>query len=226
MHLFMDIETIPAQAPWVREELAAAVTAPGQFKKPESIAEWLAENRDKEADAAWLKTSFDGGVGQIVCIGWAVDEEAPLSLVADDLSLESERRILSAWFDELRRESSYTHGQRPTVIGHNHVGFDVPFIWKRAIVHGLRPPLWFPRNPKPWADSVVDTMVFWDPTQRAGGSMDRLCRILGIPGKVGMSGADVWPAAQRGEFAKIADYCRGDVERTRALWRRMTFAEK
>lgn len=36
---YFDIETIPAQDPSVRAELAAAVTAPSQYKKPESIAE-------------------------------------------------------------------------------------------------------------------------------------------------------------------------------------------
>ena len=62
-------------------------------------------------------------------------------------------------------------------------------------------------------------------TQRAGGSMDRLCRLLGIPGKGDISGADVWPMVKAGKLAEVAEYCRGDVERTRALYNRMTFHE-
>ena len=72
--VFFDIETIPCQLPGVLDEFKAAVTAPAQYKKPESIAEWLKENRDSEGEAAWLKTSFDGGMGHVVCIGLAVDD--------------------------------------------------------------------------------------------------------------------------------------------------------
>lgn len=216
---YFDLETIPAQDPAVRAELAAAVTAPAQYKKPESIAEWLAENREKEADAAWLKTSFDGGVGQIVCIGWADADDKPHSYFVRDLTPASERTIIEDFFCAM-----LDAGPR-TLVGHNIIGFDLPFLWKRCMVHGIKPPTLFPRNPKPWAETVVDTMLLWDAGQRAGGSMDRLCRLLGIPGKGDFGGAEVWPAIQRGEFAKVAEYCRGDIERTRAMFKRMTFAE-
>ena len=54
--------------------------------------------------------------------------------------------------------------------------------------------------------------------------MDRLCKILGIPGKGDMDGSRVWPMVQSGKIAAVADYCRGDVDRTRAIHKRMTFA--
>lgn len=217
-----DIETVPAQAPWVREELLAAVKAPGTFKKPESIAQWLAENREAEAEDAWLKTSFDGGLGQIVCIGFAINDDAPTSYIAPDLSLAAERKLIEDFFCVLLDAYGGGHGLKPLLVGHNHVAFDIPFIWKRAVVHGIKPPLWFPRNPKPWSEIVFDTMTQWV-GDRDRVSMDRLCKILGIPGKDGMSGDKVWPAIQRGEFDRVASYCRDDVSRTRAMWRRMTF---
>lgn len=223
--IVFDIETIPSQLPGIREELAAAVQAPAQYKKADSIAQWLAENRGAEAEAAWLRTSFDGGLGQIVCIGWAIDGQEPRSVQVDGLGQEAEADMLRCWFAEIGPAYTGSHGTRPVLIGHNHIGFDIPFVWKRCMVHGIRPPAWFPRNPKPWADSVVDTMLLWDQTQRAGGSMDRLCRLLGIPGKGGISGADVWPMVKAGDIEGVARYCRDDVERTRALWRRMTFQQ-
>lgn len=224
MNIYFDIETIPSQLPGIREELSASVTAPATYKKPESIAQWLAENREAEAEAAWLKTSFDGGVGQIVCIGWAVEDRPAVSLVCNDLSLADEADVLGEWFDRLKTAHSGNSGTRPVLIGHNHIAFDIPFVWKRAMVHGIKPPGWFPRNPKPWAESVIDTMLLWDANQRSGGSMDRLCRLLGIPGKGDFGGADVWPAIQDGDFENVASYCRADVERTRAMFKRMTFA--
>jgi len=225
MNIFLDAEMIPCQWPGILAEFAADVKPPGTHKKPDTIAAWLAENREAEAEAAWLKTSFDGGMGQIVCLSWALDDGDTRALAVPDLTFSSEAALLEVWFSDLNALHNGTGGTRPVLIGHNHVAFDIPFIWKRAMVHGIRPPLWFPRNPKPWAESVVDTMMLWDSTQRAGGSMDKLCRVLGLPGKGGMSGADVWPMVRGGRIDEVTEYCRADVERTRAMYRRMTFEQ-
>jgi 3'-5' exonuclease len=215
---YFDIETVPAQDPAIRAECRAAITPPGNYSKPETIEKWLAENRDKMGDEAWLKTSFDGGVGQCVCIAFAVGDGIVHSYGVSDLSRESETKMLQDFFCAL------TDAGHVCLTGHNIVGFDIPFLWKRAMVLNVKPPFNFPRNPKPWSELVCDTMLFWDATQRAGGSMDRICRLLGIPGKDGFSGADVWPAIERGEFARVASYCAADVERTRLMHKRMTFA--
>ena len=217
--LTFDIETIPCQLPGIKEEFAQQVTAPAQYKKPESIAEWLRENRESEAESQWLKTSFDGGMGQCIAIGYAVDDEPARCLYVEDTSREAEAAILSDFFSVVSEAGS---GKK--LVGHNIIGFDLPFLWKRAMVLNVKPPFFFPRNPKPWSDMVCDTMLMWDATQRAGGSMDRLCRLLGIPGKDGMDGSQVWPYFQTGRHQEIASYCQGDVERTRAMYQRMSFS--
>ena len=217
---YFDIETIPSQDPAIRADILAGIKAPGQFKKPESIAAWLEENRDAEAEAEWLKTSFDGGAGQIVCIGFADGDGKAYSYIPGDLSRAEERSTIEAFFCAL------TDAGHRTLVGHNIIGFDLPFIWKRCMVLDIKPPAIFPRNPKPWSELVQDTMLLWDGQQRAGGSMERICRLLGIPGKGDFGGADVWPAIRDGRFAEVAEYCRGDIERTRAMFKRMTFAEQ
>jgi len=219
-HFYFDIETIPAQDPAIKAELAAAVKAPGTYSKPESIAKWLDENREAEAEAAWLKTSFDGGAGHVVCIAWAVGDGLAVCTHAGGIpTADEERETLRAFFERVRDAGHCTF------IGHNIIGFDLPFLWKRAMVLGVKPPTIFPRNPKPWSELVQDTMLLWDGQQRAGGSMDRICRLMGIPGKQGMSGADVWPMVQAGRLDEVVEYCRADVERTRAMYKRMTFAD-
>ena len=215
---YFDIETIPDQNPESRAEYRAAVTAPAKYSKPESIAEWLAANRDAEGDAAWLKTSFDGGVGQVVAIGFAVGDGPVHCYGVDDLNRDEETQLMQDFFQALYNES---HIQ---LVGHNIAGFDIPFLWKRAMVLNVKPPFNFPRNPKPWAENICDTMTLWDSQLRAGGSMDRICKLFGLQGKGDFSGADVWPAIERGEFQRVRDYCKDDVERTRAMHRRMTFA--
>ena len=220
--IFFDIETIPSQLPGVREEFIAAVQAPAKYSKPESIAEWLAANREAEGEAAWLKTSFDGGVGHVCCIGLAVDDEMPRSyqIPADAIGNRNhEAEVLMNFFSDL------TDIGRGVLVGHNIIGFDLPFLWKRCMVLGIKPPAWFPRNPSKYSSEMVrDTMLLWDQDQRAGGSMDRLCKLLGIPGKGDMSGADVWPMVAAGDIDGVAEYCRADVHRTRRMFKRMTFA--
>lgn len=225
VEITIDIESVPCQWPGILDEYRAAVQAPATNKKPESIAAWLEEHREAEAEAAWLKTSFDGGMGQICVIGWAIDDEPAEALQVADLTPDAEAELLRYWFDQLRQAYSGTHHQRPIIIGHNHVSFDLPFIWQRAIVHGIKPPMWLPRDPKPWSESVFDTMTQWAGV-KSRISMDRLCRVLGIPGKDGMTGADVWPAVKAGRIDEVAAYCKKDVERTRAIHKRLTFSEQ
>lgn len=236
MNVFIDIETIPSQDPAViealredmREELneaLAAVKAPGNYRDEAKIAAFiddakikLMDEHEAAVEAAYLKTGLDGGAGQVCVTGWAFDDEPPKSLfTADGLD---ESAVLQTFFEHLA--DAYRPTNRMRFIGHNHVGFDLPFIWKRAMILGIKPPGCLPRNPKPWDDSVFDTMTEWAGV-RDRISMDKLCRALGIPGKGGISGKDVWPMVQAGRIAEVAEYCRGDVERTRAIYKRMTF---
>ncbi len=217
--VYFDIETVPCQLPGIRDEFIKNVKAPAQYKKPESIAEWLRENAVAQGEADWLATSFDGGMGQVCVIGWSLNDEPAQSYQVGDLSREQERELLESFFSVL------TDIGHAVFVGHNVIGFDLPFIWKRAMVLGIKPAWSLPRNPKPWGELCQDTMLLWDGQQRAGGSMDRICRLLGIPGKGDISGADVWPLVQAGRINDVAAYCRDDVERTRAMFKRMTFTD-
>ena len=217
--LFFDIETIPCQAPDSLAEFRAAVTAPAQYKKQDSIDVWLHDNREAEGEKAWLSTSFDGGLGQICIIGWAFGDGPPYTAVVDDLSPDAESHVLRQFFQAVSDSGAGTK-----FVGHNIIGFDIPFLWKRAMMLGVKPSWCFPRNPKPWGDTVADTMLLWDPSQRSGGSMERLCKLLEIPGKGDMDGSKVWPMVRDGRIADVAAYCGGDVWRTREMYRRMTFS--
>jgi predicted PolB exonuclease-like 3'-5' exonuclease len=222
MNIYFDIETIPCQSAGVRDDFLASVRPPAVYKKPESIAAWLAENREAEGEQAWLQTSFDGGLGQVVAIAWAVDEADPHCLHVEDLTLKGESDLLACWFREMGRMHS-TSGTRPVLVGHNIVGFDLPFLWKRAMIHRVRPPAWFPRHPKPWAESIEDTMYLWDSEQRKGAGLDRICKLMGLAGKDGISGADVWPMVRAGRIKDVAKYCLGDVRAVRSIHHRMHF---
>jgi hypothetical protein len=83
-----------------------------------------------------------------------------------------------------------THLHVPVVVAH-HAGFDVRFIWQRAIVLGVTPPSWWPIDARPWdSDRIYDTMTAWAGHGNRIG-LDRLCRALGLPGKTGVDGSQV-----------------------------------
>lgn len=215
--VYFDLETIPCQDEEYRLELARKVEPPKTLKKQESIDAWLAENRDKAADEAMAKTSFDGGRGHVCTIAWAKDD-SPI-YVEHAKTLDDERGVIEAFFGDLDPYHS------EVLVGHNITGFDLGFLRKRAVVLGVKmpPPQRLPRDPKPWDKNVHDTMTMW-----AGGtnriSMDNLCAILGIEGKGGFDGSQVAGAWAAGEHEKISEYCRDDVYRTREIHKRFLAA--
>lgn len=241
MNVYFDIETIPCQdealiaslTADMADELTQAlseVKAPGNYKDEAKIAEYCVTAREKlvaehkaNVQKAIERTSFDGGMGQVCVIGWAFGDEGPRAKAVESLGSAHEAALLQLFFDSLNEH--HVLGDSFCFIGHNSNAFDIPFLWKRAIILGVKPPTLFPRDPKPWGDGTFDTMLAWNGTKAVpGGSMDRICRLLGITGKGDMDGSMVWPMVQAGEIVKVAEYCKGDVARTREMHRRMTFA--
>jgi len=210
---YVDIETIPSQSPELLSRFAEEVTAPAQYKKPESIEKWMAENRDAVARERLAKTSFDPAHGHICTIAWARDTDDLVSVSHAD-TVKGEAATLRAFFDSL---DPY---QSTTFVGHYISGFDLRFILCRAVVLGVPIPRNIPRNPKPWSDRVFDTMTAWA-GDRDRISMDSLCAALDLDGKGdGLDGSQVAQAWADGRHDEIAEYCRQDVERVRAIHQR------
>jgi hypothetical protein len=229
MHIFLDIETIPAQGAGVREEIAAAIAPPGNYKKAETIAEWEREQKPALVEEAWRKTALDGALGQVACAALAVDDAPPAVFYEEDWA-RAEPRILRGLFAAIRAAHDGARMTRPVFVGHNIAGFDLRFLFQRAVLHGIEPPAVIPFNARPWEDCIFDTMTAWAGYGNRVG-LDKLCRALGLPGKGSEIGAEidgskVWDFVADGRIAEVAEYCKGDVERVRAVFRRLTFAEK
>ena len=209
--VYFDLETIPSQDLALLDKLRAEAKAPASFKKPESIAEWLAENRETAALEALAKTSFDPMHGHICTVAFARNggdiEVCHAETVAD------EKAILTsffAWLDPYHSE---------TLVGHYIHGFDVPFLLKRAVILGVKIPSGIPRDPKPWDKLLNDTMVMWAGSKGTI-SMDKLAAGLGLQGKSDLDGSMVAKAWADGEHDRIADYCKDDVRIVREIHNR------
>lgn len=232
MNIYLDIETIPTQNPEARAAIAAGITAPANYSKPESIAKWLEENREAEAEKAWRRTSFDGALGQIAVVSVAIDNDAPMTFWSDDWT-NHEPAILRELFqliDDARAVPAFGNvraEREPVFIGHNLVGFDLRFLFQRAVLNGIRPSACIPFQAKPWDSKVYDTMVAWA-GHNGRVSLDKLCSALGLAAKgseIGeeIDGSLVWDFVRAGRIADVATYCAADVERVREIHKRMTF---
>lgn len=207
--LYLDIETIGTTDPDVIAEITATIAPPRSITRQETIAKWEAEEKPAAVLEAVSRTAFDGGYGRVICIGWAVDDGQVRTLCGP------EKQLLA----DFLYATQTIHDAQP--IGHN-VAWDVRFLWQRAIVNHVQPTRWLRQavKAKPW--QIDDTMMLWNPERDRKVSLDRLCRILGVPTpKRDLDGSKVWQAFNEGRIDDIAAYCRADVEAVRACHSRM-----
>lgn len=200
-YTYFDVETIPDQSEGALEHARESVNVPGNYTKEETIEKY----KDEKAQEAWERTALDGWKGHVACIVANGTEYK-----VDNISIE--KSILNYFFRDLKES---------TLVGHNTIGFDIPFLTKRALVLGVKLPpehIW-PRSLKPWDNKVFDTM-----TQLGNGkefiSLDNLARNLGIKGKGNTTGEQVHYMWQNGLHDEIAEYCADDVRIVREIHER------
>lgn len=225
MLITIDIETLPSSDPEVIAELAAAIKPPGTIKKQESIDTWMAENKEAALKEAVHKTGFSGLYGSIACICYALDDGEVFSV---DCS-KGEALMLEQLYSHIVELTSIeTHSgmieRAVTFVGHNLIGFDLPFLKHRSIINRVIPTLSMRKafDAKPWGNEVADTMLMWSADKEKRVSMDKMCRAFGIPGKGDFDGsmvAETWLVDPQ----KVIDYCADDVRRTREMYKRLTF---
>lgn len=238
--LFFDLETIPDMRPGVRERYiadgAANFKAPSALTKEKAaidlgmtdkdaikftskdtmIANWEArfavEKAAEYADAEWRKTSFDGGYGAICVIGYAFDDAPVKTIICDN-----EIAGLNQFHSEIHAAVEAHNMGGIEYIGHNVIGFDLPFLWKRSVInrtqyHGI------PKDARHGAGRVFDTMVAWAGFKDRI-SLDNLAGILGLESHKGeMDGSMVCDAWLDGKKDEIAAYCAKDVALTRRIF--------
>jgi hypothetical protein len=136
-----------------------------------------------------------------------------------------EKELVQRFFDGLERYA-------PTLVSWNGSGFDLPVLNYRALAHGLSAARYWEvgdgdRDYKfnnylaryHWRHvDLMDVLSTYGASGRA--SLDHIAQLLKLPGKLGMSGADVWPAYRRGEIGAIRNYCETDALNTYLIYLR------
>ena len=132
---------------------------------------------------------------------------------------ESEREIIQRFFDGIEK---YT----PQLVSWNGAGFDLPVLHYRGLIQGVRAPRYWDtgdddrefrfnnylsRYHMRHCD-VMDMLALYQ--GRAVAPLDEIAQLLGLPGKLGMDGSQVWDAYLAGRILEIRDYCETDVVNT------------
>jgi hypothetical protein len=221
MKVVLDIETV--QAPrdeWARIAgmMPASESAAWEQGGNDLFARAEADQRQRLEDELYEKSSFDGTFSRIVCIG--------LIMLTDAMEAQGAVAWYGANEKELLRQFWARLGQiRPGLyITHNGLGFDLPFIRKRSVIHQVKPTVEISLA-KFRAEPVYDTMAVWSNWEQRGWvKLDVLARALNVETKSG-SGRQVAEMWARGQGKDIADYCLQDTYVTYACYCRMNFRE-
>ena len=132
---------------------------------------------------------------------------------------ESEGEIIQRFFDGIEK---YT----PQLVSWNGGGFDLPVLHYRGLVNGVRAPRYWDTGDEDRDFrynnyisryhmrhcDLMDLLALYQ--GRAVAPLDEIAQLLGLPGKLGMDGSQVWDAYQAGRIADIRNYCETDVVNT------------
>jgi hypothetical protein len=242
MNTYTDIESIPGQklyesfledatdnfkAPSALSKAGAAKDLGMDDKdakftsKDDVLALWVdafKESKVEEvAEEAWRKTALDGTHGELISMCYWVDKEPEPITIFRRLD-ESEKELLNSFFLSLDADLK---GRPPYFIGHN-ITFDLKFIWRRAVILGVKPPFKLPIHGRHRTDYFC-TMKEWCDYGKYF-SQDNLCKALNIAGKPDdIDGSKVWDFVKAGEVIRVSEYNEDDVRKVREIHKRLTF---
>ncbi|HKZ81938.1 MAG TPA: ribonuclease H-like domain-containing protein [Pyrinomonadaceae bacterium] len=131
---------------------------------------------------------------------------------------EPEKEALTAFFSFMKDFDP----EVDELVGHNLIGFDLPFIFQRCLVHCI--------SARPLVDlagyqvqGVFDTMHQWWLGAKRYVSLDDIAWALGIESSktAEVEGSKVFELYQAGKLSQIRQYNLNDVRVTRLIYERM-----
>ncbi len=137
----------------------------------------------------------------------------------------SEKELIERFFDGLDKFT-------PDLVSWNGTGFDLPVLHYRSLLHHVTAARYWETGDNDasfrfsnylsrfhWRHlDLMDVLSGFQGRGRA--SLDSVATLLGLPGKVGMHGSQVWEVYLEGGLARIRDYCETDVLNTYLIYLR------
>ena len=156
---------------------------------------------------------------RIVAISCAMRSREGLKLWSLGDEEADEAELVTRFFDGIERFS-------PELVSWNGSGFDLPVLHYRALRHGIVAPRYWEVGDADrefrynnylgrfhWRHvDLMDVLAGYQ--FRGAAKLDEAAMLLGLPGKLGLSGDRVWDAWREGRLGAIRDYCEVDVLNT------------
>jgi hypothetical protein len=212
--LAFDLETVPDVA-----GLRLLHPQWAQLSDVEVAEQAFAQRRERTGGSDFLPLHLH----RVVAIGCAFRDDGGLRVRCLGGAADPEERIVGDFFRLVER---YT----PQLVSWNGGGFDLPVLHYRAMAHGIaaarywevgdhdrdfRYNNYISRYHARHTD-LMDVLAMYQ--GRAAAPLDEVCRLCGLPGKLGMGGDRVWDAYCQGQIESIRSYCETDVVNTYLLY--------
>lgn len=208
-HLVIDIETVPGFPAY------HLMPVEWQMLWQEKISKTMPESKDPE-----LSYKQRGGIlaefGKIICISTGYFSKlatGDFSFKVKSIYGDDEEALLQkfiAWCDAFKK-----HNPGLIFAGHNIREFDIPYVCRRLLVHGIMPPVYLDLSSfKPWEQSHTDTLQLWKfGDYKNYISLNLLAHVLGVPTpKTDIDGSQVQEVYyQEQNIERIVAYCQQDV---------------
>jgi predicted PolB exonuclease-like 3'-5' exonuclease len=154
----------------------------------------------------------------------------------DQIQVWSLGTVESPEDDLVRRFFGGIDKLRPTLVSWNGSGFDLPVLHYRMLRHGIASPTYWETGEHDrdfkWNNylnrfhmrhvDLMDVLAAYQGRGRA--SLEHVSLLLGLPGKLGMGGDQVFEYWKAGRLAEIRAYCETDVLNTYLVWLRFELA--
>lgn len=208
--LTLDLETVPDEA------LVSAVDGEPARPYPEQLRRLLAERRARTGGRSdFLPLPYHRPVA--ACVLEAIEEGGVVRVT--DVSAWTDRRGAEATF----LERLWERLEGAAVVTFHGKGFDLPVLELRSLKHGVPTPGWFSGTGRAGGDHL-DVKELLAPAGAAA-PLDLYAKLVGLPGKEDVAGADVQALYEAGALDRIAAYCMTDVVQTFLLFLRWRLVE-
>ena len=190
----------------------------------ETAKAMLATRRIKVEDTNFLPLHQHQVIAISVVVRW--DQNNFLIKSLGNLN-SSESELIHAFFRAIEKI--------PVLVSWNGSGFDLPVLQYRALIHGIvSATYWdtgdFDRDFK-WNNyqsrfhkrhvDVMEVLSRFQP--RASAALDEIAKLIGLPGKIGVGGANVFSAYCEGKLQEIRYYCEIDALNTYLIYLRFEY---
>jgi predicted PolB exonuclease-like 3'-5' exonuclease len=185
------------------------------------VAKAMFARRRQETGDEFLQHPFQ----RVVAISCVLRSRDGLKVWSLGDPQSSEAELVERFYEGIARFS-------PDLVSWNGGGFDLPVLHYRALKAGIQAPRYWEVGDEEkefrynnylsrfhWRHiDLMDVMAGFQ--ARARTSLQTAATLLGLPGKLGFSGAQVWTAYQAGELVRIRRYCETDVLNTYLVYLR------